>query len=112
MEALQGLEVSIAIASQAKRTAHEDRLVPARQVELVHRLHVQIRRQPFAHRLLLTDRDHVRGDVATVYVQPGSEVGEEQPTGPARDVERRLAVVLDELLEVGDLVRPKVVVEL
>src|SRR5205823_6116126 len=93
-------------------TAYEDRLVQAGRVELVHCLHEGRRRQPFARGLLAAERDHVRRDVATVDVEPRAEIWKEQAAGPARDVERRLAVAFDAPLKVRDLVRPKVVVEL
>jgi hypothetical protein len=61
---------------------------------------------------LAAERDHVRRDVAPVDVEPGTKIGDQQPAGPAADIERRLTALLDVPLEVGDLVRPEVVVEL
>ncbi len=78
----------------------------------MHRLYVEIRRESLALRFLSTEGDHVRGSVATVDVESGPQVGQEQTTRPAPHVERRLPVVLDELLKVRNLVRPEVVVEL
>jgi hypothetical protein len=51
----------------------------------------------------LAQGDHVRRNVAAVDIQTGPEVGQEQAAGSTTDVEGRLAVALDELLEVGDL---------
>src|SRR5204863_300078 len=41
-----------------------------------------------------------------------TKVRDQQPACPASDVERRLTALLDVPLEVGDLVRPELVVEL
>ena len=101
-EAAQRLGVTLAIAPQPEAAADEDRLVGARRVELVHRLHEEGRREPCALRLLAADRDHVAGDVTTVDVEPGEQEWDEQSPGAAGDVESRLAA-LDVLLEVGDL---------
>ena len=78
----------------------------------MHRLHVQLRREALALGLLAAERDHVGRDVAAVDVQAGSEVGNEQAPGPAGDVQRGLPVVSMNLLEVRDLLRAEVVVEL
>ena len=107
-----GLGVPLARAAEPERAAHEDRPVRPRQVELVHRLYDERRRQPLALGLLATVRHHVRRDVAAVDVEPGPEVRDQQPPRSARDVERRLTVMLDVALEVRDLVRAEVVVEL
>jgi hypothetical protein len=110
-EALERPPVTPPVASETERAAHVDRPVPAGHIELVHRLHVQVRREPFALRLLAAERDHVRRHVAAVDVETGAQVGKEKPTGPAGDVECRLPS-LDEPPEVRDLVRSKLVVEL
>src|SRR5262245_31119396 len=92
-------------APEPERAAHVDRAVAPRKVELVHRLDVQGGREALGVGLLAARGDHVGRYVAAVYVEPGSEVGQEQPTAAAADIERRLAAVLDEALEVRDLVR-------
>ena len=69
----------------------------------MHGLRIQVRRQALGFRAFATKRQHVRREVTTVDVQARPEVRDEEPSGPARDVESRLTVVLDELLEVRDL---------
>ena len=78
----------------------------------MHRLHEEGRRQSLECRLLATERNHVGGNVAAVDVEPCTKIGNEQPAGAARDVERWLAIPLDVPLEVRDLMRPEAVVEL
>jgi hypothetical protein len=99
----QSFPVVFAVAAQTEATADIHRAVPARQVELVHGLRVQPRGEAPARGGLATVREHVRRDVAAVDVEAGAQVRKQQPAGAARDVERRLAVLLDKPLEVRDL---------
>src|SRR3954465_1096095 len=112
VEAAKRLEILLACAPEPERTADEDRPVPPRRLELVHRLHEERRRQSLARRFLAAERDHVRRDVAAVDVEAGTKVRDQQPACPASDVERRLTASLDVPPEVGNLVRPELVVEL
>ena len=63
VEAAQSLEVLVAIPSEAEASADENRLVPAGEIELVHRLRIQMRRESFHARPLATEGQHVRRDV-------------------------------------------------
>jgi hypothetical protein len=102
---------SCAGAPEAERPADEDGPVVTREVELVHWLQVQVRREVRALGLLSAGGDHVGRHVATVDVESRAQVREQEPSRSARNVERRLSTVFDEALEVPDLVRPEVVVE-
>ena len=112
MEAAERHGILLARTPEPERAADEDRPVPPWRRERVHGLHEERRRQPLARRLLPTALDHVAGDVAAVHVEPGAQVGDQQASGAAGDVQCRPAVPLDVPLEVRDLVRPEVVVEL
>ena len=103
MEAPERCEVLLARAAETEPAADDDSPIQPRQLQLVHRLRVEPRRQPFPFRPLAAESEHVRRDVATVHVQAGAKPRHEQAPGPARHVERRLPTVLDEALEVGDL---------
>ena len=76
----------------------------------MHRLHEERRGQSLGRRFLPAERDHVRRHVAAVDVEAGTKGRDQQPACPASDVERRLTALLDVPLEVGDLVRPELVV--
>src|SRR5439155_6672705 len=76
--------------AQTEAPAHIDRPVPPREIELMHRLSVQPRRQTVCLRSLTTQRKHVIGDVDAIHFESRLKIGNEQPAGPARDVERRL----------------------
>ena len=75
MQPPQPLDVLLPRAAEAEAAADEDRPVAARQVELVHRLRVQVRREPLARRRLAAVLEHVGRDVAAVDVEPGAEIG-------------------------------------
>ncbi len=65
--------------------ADDDRPVAARQVELVHRLRVEVRRrQPLALAPLTDALEHVGRDVGAVDVEPGLEIRHQQPPRAAR----------------------------
>jgi hypothetical protein len=102
LEPPQRQSILLASASEPESPADENGLVATRRIELVHRLDEERRSEPLALGLLPAERDHVRRHVAAVDVEPGSEVRDEQPSGAAGDVERRLTA-LDVLLEVRDL---------
>src|SRR3954466_7227555 len=91
------------MATESEAAADDDRPVSARQVELVQGLCVEIRREPFRLGARAAMLEHVGRDVAAVDVEPCAQPRDEQPAGPARGIQRRLAFVLDEALEVRDL---------
>ena len=78
----------------------------------MHRLYDERRGQPLAGGFGATVLHHVRRDVAPVDVEAGAEVRDQHAPGATGDVERRLTGTLDVALEVRDLVRAEVVVEL
>ena len=103
VQATQPLAVVLASAAEPEAAADDDRAVATRQVELVHRLRVEVRlRQLLALAALADALEHVGRDVRAVDVEPCLEIGHEQPPGAARGIERRLAG-LDELPEPVDL---------
>ena len=80
----------IALAAESERAADDDRPVPPRKLELVHRLRVEVRRvEALAHSALACEREHVGRDVAAVDVDAGVQVGHEQPPRPTCGVESR-----------------------
>src|SRR4029453_1494706 len=64
-----------------------DRPVLPREIQLVHRLPMEPRSQSVAMRPLPAKVEHVRRDVAAIHVEARAEVGDQQSTGSARDVE-------------------------
>ena len=96
MEAAQRLLVVLARTAQREPAADEDGPVAARQRQLVHGLDKETGLQPFRLQPLAGKPDHVGRDVGAVHVEAGAAVGNEQPAGAARDVERRLTEPLDE----------------
>ena len=69
----------------------------------MNRLPVEGRRDALALRRLTAEREHVGRDVAAVDVEARSEERDQQPPGPAGDVERGLSASLDDAPEVVDL---------
>ena len=103
MDAAQAFDVVLSLPAEPEPAADDDRPVAARQVELVHRLRVEVRRrQPLSLAALADALEHVRRDVRAVDVEPRVEIRHEQPARAARGVERRLAR-LDERPEPVDL---------
>src|SRR5207244_5661274 len=90
-------------AAEPETPAYDDRPVTPRQAQLVHRLRVETGRQSLLLGPLAAERKHVGRHVATVDVQAGAQPRHQQPSGPAGDIERRLAAILDEALEIRDL---------
>jgi hypothetical protein len=102
--AAQGLGVVVAPATEAEGIADVDRAVGARQIERVHRLLVEPRREPLPRGLFPAMRQHVRRQVAAIDVQPRPQQWQQQAPGAAREIEGRLAIVRDAAAVKGHLV--------
>src|SRR6185436_9515275 len=99
---MESLCVAFPVASEPEAAADENRAVPPRGLEFVHRVYEQGGGKAFALRFLATERDHVGGDITAVDVEAGPKVRDEQAPRAARDIKRGLTA-LDVLLEVPDL---------
>src|SRR6185295_13046973 len=63
----KGFEVMFALAAESERSANDDRPEPARELELVHRLRIEVRRvEALAYGALACEGEHVGRDVAAV----------------------------------------------
>ena len=76
IEPSEGIQGLMAVATELKGPAYNNRLVRARQIKLVHRLLVQINENPLALRVLLAVGEHVRRDVTAVHIQTSSPIGQ------------------------------------
>ncbi len=87
---------------QPEPAAHDDRPVPSRKIEEVHRLHVQVWVPPDAAGGLTAAGNHIGRRIDPIYVQPVGDPRDEQPSRSAGDIQCRLGP-LDEHTEELDL---------
>ncbi len=112
VEPEERLDVLLASAPEPERAADEDGPVATREIERVHRLDVQVRREPsrsaFSRQSAIMSADTSQPSTSS----PARKYGTRSRPVPQATSRAGCAVVFDELLEVRDLVRPEVVVEL
>ena len=76
VETSQGIQSVMSVATEFKGSTYKNRLVRARQVELVHRLLVQINGNPLALCILPAEGEHVWRDVTAIHVQTSPPIGQ------------------------------------